>query len=701
MGLSIVCVKAGQKYGPEYVNILHDMVRRNLLEGTEGKFICFTDDPSGLNPGIEAREIPDGIGGWWAKLTLFKPNVFEPGERIVYFDLDVVITGALDELVTYSGDFAILKEFYNTEGWQSSMMAWRAGYGHEIWERWIDEGKPNIPGGDQEWIELVLGKADYLQDLFPNSFYSYKIHLFHKIPPRSCKVVVFHGEPKPDNCGDEWVSLIWKIGGGSSAELALVCNTKDELLKANISHSTKLQLEWLQQQDAHEGHAVIVGGGPSLRPSLDEIRWRQNLGQKIFATNNTHRFLLEHGIKPDAHVFLDAREENTEFIVEDSDVVYYVASQCSPKMFEKLSGKKVMLWHSNCSVLDEAINNPEQKNELLISGGTTVGLSAMVIAFALGYRQIHLYGMDSSLSEEQHHAYNQRLNDNDTILDVVCHWRNFRAAAWMVAQVDQFQEIAYQLANMDCVITAHGDGLLPWVAKHLANDMQAVDGIEQEDNGLWWPKADRIAKSFILSNVSDLERIVTFCDKKDLIVMAGGNVGVYPKAAAKHFKQVVTFEPDKLNYECLKLNCDESNILAYNTAIGEKCETKGLLRHLSNCGAHMISESGNDCEVITIDSLNLPACDLIMLDIEGYEYFALKGAEKTIRQFYPVISVELKQLGKEYGIDDIEILKFLTELGYQKAMRVGRDVVFTTNVKEQYKWKRCTTGMSQGQMVSQ
>jgi uncharacterized Rossmann fold enzyme len=32
----------------------------------------------------------------------------------------------------------------------------------------------------------------------------------------------------------------------------------------------------------------------------------------------------------------------------------------------------------------------------LIGGGSTVGMNAMVLAFAAGFRKIHLYGFDSS-----------------------------------------------------------------------------------------------------------------------------------------------------------------------------------------------------------------------------------------------------------------------------------------------------------------
>jgi FkbM family methyltransferase len=50
---------------------------------------------------------------------------------------------------------------------------------------------------------------------------------------------------------------------------------------------------------------------------------------------------------------------------------------------------------------------------------------------------------------------------------------------------------------------------------------------------------------------------------------------------------------------------------------------------------------------LTIDSLGLERCDLIKIDIEGMEPFALRGAAKTIERFRPIISAEHTTCGKE------------------------------------------------------
>ena len=45
---TVACMKWGDKYGPEYVNRLYNMVERNTT--LPFKFICFTDNADGLLP---------------------------------------------------------------------------------------------------------------------------------------------------------------------------------------------------------------------------------------------------------------------------------------------------------------------------------------------------------------------------------------------------------------------------------------------------------------------------------------------------------------------------------------------------------------------------------------------------------------------------------------------------------------------------
>lgn len=201
----VACVKWGDMYVPEYVNILFDAVKRNTTKPI--RFICFTENESGLDNGIEVRGLPSGAEGWWNKLYLF----FALREsRVLFLDLDTLITGNIDELLNYDGDFCILRDFYRPKGYGSGVMIWNGDHSY-IWNNWELAGNPKTEGGDQEWIETQL-KADLLQDKFRNSIVSYKVHCINGIPD-GANIICFHGQPKPHNAGG-WVNDIWKIGGG-------------------------------------------------------------------------------------------------------------------------------------------------------------------------------------------------------------------------------------------------------------------------------------------------------------------------------------------------------------------------------------------------------------------------------------------------------------------------------------------------------
>lgn len=91
-------MKWGDKYGPEYVNRLYNMVERNTT--LPFKFICFTDNADGLLPEVSVRPLPDmplppDKERGWRKLSLFRDDVGLEG-RVLFLDLDVVIVGNID-----------------------------------------------------------------------------------------------------------------------------------------------------------------------------------------------------------------------------------------------------------------------------------------------------------------------------------------------------------------------------------------------------------------------------------------------------------------------------------------------------------------------------------------------------------------------------------------------------------------------------
>jgi hypothetical protein len=212
--LTVACLKWGTKYAPEYVNRLQDMVRRHL--SAPHRFLCFTDDPAGV--ACEVLPIRANLPAWWGKLTLFGHPV---PERILYFDLDTVIVGSIDDFARYDGPFCVIKPFYRDWGFASGVMSIAPDFGNDVWEKFrrnpraaiehcLRHAHPPWNNGDQRWLELTVPRADYWQDLLPGQLVSYKVHCRGGLPP-DARVVCFHGKPDPHEVRDPWVHEHWRV----------------------------------------------------------------------------------------------------------------------------------------------------------------------------------------------------------------------------------------------------------------------------------------------------------------------------------------------------------------------------------------------------------------------------------------------------------------------------------------------------------
>lgn len=243
------------------------------------------------------------------------------------------------------------------------------------------------------------------------------------------------------------------------------CNTEDDAIYRNVRINGALDLPILQRVTPHDGHAVIVAGGPSAADFIEELRWRQSEGQHIFAMNGTASWLLKKGIVPDFHVIMDARPWNSRFIEGDERTTLYLASQCDPSVFKAAKGRNVVLFHRDCGGNSGHL---EKRATVPLGFGTTVGVTAIQIAHELGYKKIHLYGFDSCYREGEGHAYTQPENDGEQIIDVTVAGRPFKCSPWMVRQAEEFRELAAGFAETDSTVTIHGDGLLAWIAKKLS-----------------------------------------------------------------------------------------------------------------------------------------------------------------------------------------------------------------------------------------
>ena len=179
--LNVICVSTGDYCGrgEDYVSHLLAGVARNF----DGK--------------CKFHVLRDGPVNWWAKLQMFEPGRFPKGERCVYFDLDTIITGPLDDLMAYDGPFAALRDVWQPGQMGSGIMSWTAGECDHVWTEWVKAGKPtDDPHGDQAWIGKHMPMAIRLQDIIPGQLVSFKAQCRDGVPD-GARVVFYHGLPRP------------------------------------------------------------------------------------------------------------------------------------------------------------------------------------------------------------------------------------------------------------------------------------------------------------------------------------------------------------------------------------------------------------------------------------------------------------------------------------------------------------------------
>ncbi|WP_299701070.1 hypothetical protein [uncultured Tateyamaria sp.] len=110
----ILTMKWGTLYGPEYVNRLARGVAKHL--SLPHRFICFTDDTTGLSEDVEALPLPEMRlpGGHedtrWRKLGLFSANLFELSGTALFLDLDQIVVGSLDPFFEDDAPFRIIRD---------------------------------------------------------------------------------------------------------------------------------------------------------------------------------------------------------------------------------------------------------------------------------------------------------------------------------------------------------------------------------------------------------------------------------------------------------------------------------------------------------------------------------------------------------------------------------------------------------------
>lgn len=208
--------------------------------------------------------------------------------------------------------------------------------------------------------------------------------------------------------------------------------------------------------------------------------------------------------------------------------------------------------------------------------------------------------------------------------------------------------------------------------------------VVNKEQGWVWPISDENSWKYQNEYQDLVKYILPHLKDKIVMIQAGGNCGFILNTFVEHFDYIYTFEPDPINFYCLNQNITQKNVIKLQSCLGNNnkpVNVQQLIRpdRPNDTGGVHIAGDGY-IPSIKIDDLNLTNCNLIQLDIEGYELNALLGGIETIKKYKPVLCIEFceKWLNRYNSTSD-KILELLKEINYIQVSEYGADKIFIYN----------------------
>ena len=171
-----------------------------------------------------------------------------------------------------------------------------------------------------------------------------------------------------------------------------------------------------------------------------------------------------------------------------------------------------------------------------------------------------------------------------------------------------------------------------------------------------------------------------------ILLDIGANIGFYSILSSDYFEKIYSYEPNERNFKVLKKNIENNklkNIKILNFGLGEskevlmgKSNTKGELFQTSGFalnkdnkkGERVLVKKGDD--VLQFKNKTLT----IKIDVEGFEFFVLKGLKRTLIDNWCVLQIEIWEKNND------EVHKFLKLLGYKMINLIDGDTYFSNKI---------------------
>lgn len=202
------------------------------------------------------------------------------------------------------------------------------------------------------------------------------------------------------------------------------------------------------------------------------------------------------------------------------------------------------------------------------------------------------------------------------------------------------------------------------------------------ENGWWLPDCDNYFVGKLRARgweIDQLETALKYVTDFNLAIDGGAHIGTWSAALAGRFAEVIAFEPASDTFDCARRNLQNHvNVRLVPAALGAS-RMRAAIRddpeRLGNTGSRYLTD-GDAFEVYRLDDYRLEALDFLKLDLEGYEYFALLGAERTVRQCRPVLYVEVKPFATRFGLEPEAAPKLLASWGAREVERIRKDRIY-------------------------
>lgn len=221
--------------------------------------------------------------------------------------------------------------------------------------------------------------------------------------------------------------------------------------QAHIDGALARNLPRVIQRKKRPGKVAIVASGPSVTDFVDLLK---SWDGEIWGINRAFHWLQHRGIKPTGFLGIDPEPILKDCIPSiPEDVTYYLAAQVHPCVFDYLKDRNVRLWF----MADSQVKLP--RDAYLIYGGSTCLGRSPNLAYALGYRDVHIFGGDSSYTHKQY-VHGDDLPPNWVPAEV--NGRIFKTQRNLIQQASEFVEQMVEWARPPdpISVTLYGDGLM-------------------------------------------------------------------------------------------------------------------------------------------------------------------------------------------------------------------------------------------------